>query len=223
MGAAPLIIPGIVHHAETHGIQFHIASSSKKVLFIHHAGTEAPLPQMPCPAFSPIDTACKISPGLLRENSTFEDHYFLGDYNCVQRVSNIKEKRLCTFFIIAADKINTASHMVTSFTEYKNFAASKPGLALMLCACLSAIVLNIGCSRHVEYPEARSGFMDLSKWSFGEDGNVPREGQWACHPEKILAPAPGNALGLPSSAYVSLPGRWDMGGGDRGMPPITCA
>lgn len=54
-------------------------------------------------------------------------------------------------------------------------------------------------------PEAEQGVIDLSGWSFEEDGIVRLDGQWELYPNKLLSSASGEGL---TPMIVQVPGSW---------------
>jgi len=63
-----------------------------------------------------------------------------------------------------------------------------------------------------EYPEAKGGVLDSSRWNYGERGIVPLRGEWEFYEGMLLGPedfrGEGSALLNEKRTFVRVPGNW---------------
>jgi class 3 adenylate cyclase len=88
-------------------------------------------------------------------------------------------------------------------------------------ATLLFVVLSCGCTAPVGGPKAEAGLLDLSQWSFEDEGNVSLVGEWSVCWGQLLEPGTAEC---PSGGWksVHVPGLWSEEGsgspfGGRGV------
>ncbi|WP_338015853.1 ATP-binding protein [Paenibacillus mesophilus] len=76
-------------------------------------------------------------------------------------------------------------------------------------------------------PEAKNGLLDLSEWSFREDGTVRLSGEWEFYRSRLLGPEHFAEFGSEASPapeparIVSIPGKWNSYLSEDGKPSDT--
>ncbi|MFK7693590.1 ATP-binding protein [Paenibacillus sp. HJGM_3] len=84
-------------------------------------------------------------------------------------------------------------------------------IVLAMLACTYGMIPVI--LKHVDNgaPLASRGTMDLSHWSFSEQGVAALDGEWEFYPDRLLDSAdfgPGGVAGTPTPDFVAVPGSW---------------
>lgn len=81
--------------------------------------------------------------------------------------------------------------------------------ALIALLCLAPWVAGIATFAKDEPPRAQSGRLDLSRWSFSQDGIVPLSGEWEFYWSEFLEPGDfRRSQGPAPSATMKVPGNW---------------
>ncbi|WP_248930531.1 ATP-binding protein [Paenibacillus hamazuiensis] len=92
----------------------------------------------------------------------------------------------------------------------KKLAAA--AVTLIILAATYGFLFQTILSHERKAPVAAGGLLDLSGWSFGEDGVVPLDGEWEFYPGQLVdhnqvQSASGGRGALPSS-LINVPGSW---------------
>ncbi len=87
---------------------------------------------------------------------------------------------------------------------------SPKSLVPWIAVSLLLVVLFCGCSAaQTIFPQAQQGRFDLRGWSFGDQGAVPLNGQWAFYWDQLLSPTHFSQNQAESqSDYVTVPKLW---------------
>jgi len=83
----------------------------------------------------------------------------------------------------------------------------------LLTICFITLTTLLGCQEKFsgkKPPLAQQGQLDLTGWSFTDDGPLDLSGQWQFVPKKFLTLEELKANPIPNPIYLDMPGTWDV-------------